>query len=172
MGDDASLIISNALFGDGAAATVVWDRPAGFEVVDSLSRFAPRYREDIRFVHKGGRLHNQLSAALPGYAAEEAGLLVEELLKKNGLEKKAISRWAIHPGGENVILKVKERLGLDEEALKYTRRILSGFGNMSSPTVLFILDEMEKEGLPPGALVVLLTFGAGFSAHAALLRKA
>ena len=172
MGDDASLIVSNALFGDGAAASVVWDRPAGFEVVDSLSRFAPQYREDIRFVHKGGRLHNQLSAALPGYAAEEAGALVEELLKKNGLEKKDIFRWAIHPGGENVIKGVKERLGLDEEAMKYTRRVLSNLGNMSSPTVLFILDEMDKEGLPPGALLVMLAFGAGFSAHAALLRKA
>ncbi len=172
MGDDASLIVSNALFGDGAAATVVWDRPDGFEVVDSRSRFAPQYREDIRFVHKGGRLHNQLSAALPGYAAEEAGALVEELLKANRLEKKDVARWAMHPGGENVIKSVKERLGLDEEALKYTRRVLSGLGNMSSPTVLFILEEMEKEGLPPGALVVMLAFGAGFSAHAALLRKA
>jgi predicted naringenin-chalcone synthase len=171
MGDDASLIVSNALFGDGAAAAVVWDRPSGFELVASMSRFSPQYREDIRFVHRNGRLHNQLSARLPAFAAQEAGTLVEDLLKANGLTMGDIHRWAVHPGGENVIRSVKERLKLDEEALKYTRRVLSDLGNMSSPTVLFILDAIEKEGVPPGALVVMLTFGAGFSAHASLLRK-
>jgi predicted naringenin-chalcone synthase len=171
MGDDTSLIISNALFGDGAAAAALWDRPSGFELVDSMSRFAPQYREDIRFVHKNGRLHNQLSAGLPAFAAAEAGALVDELLKANGFAKGDIFRWAVHPGGENVIQAVQERLGLGEEAMKYTRKVLSELGNMSSPTVLVILDEIEKEGVPPGALVVMLAFGAGFAAHALLLRK-
>lgn len=171
MGDEASLIISNALFGDGAAAAVVRARPGGFAMVDSASRFAPEYREDIRFVHRNGQLHNQLSARLPGLAAETAGALVEELLAANGLRRGDISRWAVHPGGENVINAVQEKLGLAVEDMRFTRKVLSGFGNMSSATVWFILDEMERGGLRPGELVVMLAFGAGLSAHACLLKK-
>lgn len=171
MGDDASLIISNALFGDGAAAAVVSARPGGFAMVSSASRFAPEYREDIRFVHRNGQLHNQLSARLPGLAAETAGSLVEELLAANGLRQGDISRWAVHPGGENVIKAVQERLALGDEHMRYTRKVLSGLGNMSSATVWFILEEMEREGLRPGELAVMLAFGAGLSAHAYLLRK-
>lgn len=171
MGDDASLIISNALFGDGAAAAVVRLKPGGFALVSSVSRFAPEFREDIRFVHRNGQLHNQLSARLPGLAAETAGSLVEELLAANGLSQGDISRWAVHPGGENVIKAVQERLGLADEHMRYTRKVLSGLGNMSSATVWFILDEMEREGLRAGELAVMLAFGAGLSAHAYLLRK-
>lgn len=171
MGDGASLIISNALFGDGAAAAVVRARPGGFEMVSSLSRFAPEYREDIRFVHRNGQLHNQLSARLPGLAAGTAGSLAEELLAANGLGRGDISRWAVHPGGENVIKAVQERLALADGDLRYTRKVLAGLGNMSSATVWFILEEMERDGLRPGELVVMLAFGAGLSAHACLLRK-
>ena len=171
MGDEASLIISNALFGDGAAAAVVRSRPGGFALVSSVSRFAPEYREDIRFVHRNGQLHNQLSARLPGLAAETAGLLVEELLASNGLRRGDISRWAVHPGGENVINAVQEKLALADGDMRYTRKVLAGLGNMSSATVWFILEEMEREGLRPGELVVMLAFGAGLSAHACLLKK-
>lgn len=171
MGDSASLIISNALFGDGAAAAVVRAKPGGFAVLSSLSRFAPEYREDIRFVHRNGQLHNQLSARLPGLAAETAGALTEELLEANGLKRGDISRWAVHPGGDSVIKAVQQRLGLAGEDMRCTRNILSALGNMSSATVWFILEEMEREGLRPGELVVMLAFGAGMSAHACLLRK-
>ena len=171
MGDDASLIISNAIFGDGAAAAVVSGKPGGFAMVSSASRFAPEYREDIRFVHRNGQLHNRLSARLPGLAAETAGALTAELLAANGLKRGDISRWAVHPGGENVIRAVQEKLGLADEDLRCTRKVLSDLGNMSSATVWFILGEMEREGLRPGELVVMLAFGAGLSAHAYLLRK-
>lgn len=171
MGDDASLIISNAIFGDGAAAAVVRAKPGGFEMVSSLSRFAPEYREDIRFVHRNGQLHNQLSARLPGLAAETAGSLVEELLAANGLGHGEIRRWAVHPGGENVISAVQRKLALPDGDMGYARKVLSGLGNMSSATVWFILEEMERDGLRPGDLVVMLAFGAGMSAHACLLKK-
>ncbi len=171
MGDDASLIISNAIFGDGAAAAVVSGKPGGFALVDSVSRFAPEYREDIRFVHRNGQLHNQLSARLPGLAAETAGGLAAELLAANGLTRGDIGHWAVHPGGENVIKAVQARLALADDDMRWTRKVLSELGNMSSATVLFILDEMQREGLRSGELVVLLAFGAGLSAHACLLRK-
>ncbi len=171
MGDEASLVISNAIFGDGAAAAVVRTRPGGFRMVSSASRFAPEYREDIRFVYKNGQLHNQLSARLPGLAAETAGSLVEELLASNGLKRGDISRWAVHPGGENVISAVQKKLELSDGDMRCTRKVLSGFGNMSSATVWFILEEMAGEGLRPGELIVMLAFGAGMSAHAFLLRK-
>ena len=61
MEDDLSLLLSNALFGDGAAAAVLWTRPRGLELVASSSFHAPEDREAIRYVHKHGQLYNQLS---------------------------------------------------------------------------------------------------------------
>lgn len=171
MGDDPGLLVSNAIFGDGAAA-VVSPRPSGFELVASASRFAQEYREDIRFVHRNGQLHNQLSVRLPGLAAAAAGELTESLLGGLGLRAADVRRWALHPGGENVLNAVRDRLALDEEELRFSRRVLAGSGNMSSATVWFVLDEMEREGIAPGELVMMLAFGAGLSAHAYLLRKA
>lgn len=108
MGDDASLIVSNALFGDGAAAAVVRGEPSGFELLASASRFAPEYRDDIRYVYRNGQLHNRLSARLPELAAGAAAAATAELLSSAGVNRGAVSRWAVHPGGEKVINAVRD----------------------------------------------------------------
>lgn len=171
MADDLSLIISNAIFGDGAAAAVLWDRPEGLELLGSASRYFPEHREDLRFVYRNGRLHNQLSLRIPGLVAEAAALVVGDLLASSGLGKKDVRHWILHSGGENVINSVKEKIGLSEEQLAHTRRVLSDLGNMSSATVWFVLEEALKAGIGSGDRVVMLAFGAGLSAHAYLLRK-
>jgi predicted naringenin-chalcone synthase len=171
MGDDLSLIVSNALFGDGAAVALLWKKPEGLRLLASASHHAPEYREDIRFVHKRGQLHNQLSTRLPGLAAATAAKAVEKLLSPLNLAKKDIHHWALHPGGENVINAVRDEFGLDEKFFEPTRQVLSDFGNMSSPTVWFVLREIEKRGIEAGDYIVMLAFGAGLSAHAMLLQK-
>jgi len=80
MGDDLSLILSNALFADGAAAAVLWTRPRGPALVDAARAYAPEHREAIRYVHKGGQLHNQLSLGL----AEEQVSLARGVLAEFG----------------------------------------------------------------------------------------
>jgi predicted naringenin-chalcone synthase len=169
--DNMSLIVSNALFGDGAAAAVLWNRPKGLEIVSSYSLHIPENREDIRFIYKHGQLHNQLSLRLPSLVGPAAAQLVNELLTGNNLRVEDIRYWALHSGGDKVINAVKENIGLNEEQVAYTRSVLAQYGNMSSPTVWFVLREIQKSGMKPGEWALMLAFGAGFSAHAMLLRS-
>jgi predicted naringenin-chalcone synthase len=171
MGDDLSLILSNALFADGAAAAVFWDRPEGFQLVHSAAYYAPEHRDDIRFIHKGGQLHNQLSTGLPELVRSAAAEVVNDLLGAQGLATGDVKHWAFHTGGEKIINAVGDAVGVSEEQLRATRAVLSHYGNMSSPTVWFVLEEIMREGISAGELCVMVAYGAGLSAHACLLRK-
>lgn len=171
MDNSLSLILSNALFADGAAAVVLSDKPAGFELISSAGLYMPEHREEIRFVHKQGLLHNQLSTNLPDLVKKAASEVVADLLQSQGLELSDIKKWALHPGGEKIINAVRDGIGMEEEQLTATRKILSEYGNMSSPTVWFVLDELVQKGISAGEYCVMVAFGAGLSAHALLLRK-
>lgn len=171
MDNDLSLILSNALFADGAAAAVLWNRPEGFELVGSAARYVPEQREEIRFVHKGGELHNQLSTRLPGLVKDAAAAVVADLLASQGLSRDDIAHWALHTGGEKVVNAVRDGLGLPESDMRATRQVLEQYGNMSSPTVWFVLEELIDAGIAAGDRCLLLAYGAGLSAHSFLLRK-
>jgi predicted naringenin-chalcone synthase len=171
MGNDLSLILSNALFGDGAAAAVLMTRPAGFELVASAVRYVPEQRDAIRFVHKQGQLHNQLSTKLPDMVKKAAAEVVADLLTSQGLQTADIRHWAFHTGGEKIINAVRDEIGVPEEQLRATRAILANYGNMSSPTVWFVLEELARNGISSGEWCVMVAYGAGLSAHACLLRK-
>ncbi len=171
MDNDLSLILSNALFGDGAAAAVLWDRPAGWELVASATRYVPEQRETIRYVHKKGQLHNQLSLKLPDLVKKAAAEVVADVLKARLLAVDDVKHWALHTGGEKIINAVRDEIGIPEERLAATRKVLSAFGNMSSPTVWFVMDEIGRNGVAPGDWCVMIAYGAGLSAHAFLLRR-
>jgi predicted naringenin-chalcone synthase len=171
MGNDLSLILSNALFGDGAAAAVLWNKPVGFELVASAGRFVPEQRDTIRFVHKEGQLHNQLSLKLPDLVKKAAAAVVADVLSSQGLKTGDIKHWALHTGGEKIINAVRDEIGIPEERLRATRKVLSEYGNMSSPTVWFVLKEIIQNGITAGEWCVMVAYGAGLSAHAVLLRK-
>jgi len=171
MDNDLSLILSNALFGDGAAAAVLWDRPEGWELVASATRYVPEQRETIRYVHKKGQLHNQLSLKLPDLVKKAAAEVVADVLKARSLAVDNVKHWALHTGGEKIINAVRDEIGIPEDRLAATRKVLSEFGNMSSPTVWFVLDEIGRDGVAPGDWCVMVAYGAGMSAHAYLLQK-
>jgi len=171
MDNDLSLILSNALFGDGAAAAVLWDRPTGWELVASATRYVPEQRETIRYVHKKGQLHNQLSLKLPDLVKKAAADVVADVLKARSLAADNVKHWALHTGGEKIINAVRDEIGIPEERLAATRTVLSGFGNMSSPTVWFVMDEIGRKVVAPGDWCVMVAYGAGLSAHAYLLQK-
>jgi predicted naringenin-chalcone synthase len=171
MDNTLSLLLSNALFGDGAAAAVVWTRPEGYELVASASRYVPEQRDSIRFVHKQGQLHNQLSLKLPDLVGPAAAAVVGTVLAGQSLKPEDVRHWALHSGGEKIINAVRDEIGLSEEQVRASRLILAEHGNMSSPTVWFVLRELDKQGINPGEWCMMLAFGAGLSAHAFLLRK-
>jgi predicted naringenin-chalcone synthase len=115
MGNDPSLILSNALFGDGAAA-VLMSGPAGFELIASTSRYVPEQRDAIRLVHRQGQLHNQLSTRLPDLVKKAAAEVVTDLLSARGLRIGDIRHWARHTGGEKIINAVRDGIGIPRGA--------------------------------------------------------
>jgi predicted naringenin-chalcone synthase len=169
-GDDVSLIVSNALFGDGAAAAIVSKHRAGPSVVAGASRFFPSHRDDVRYVYKHGQLHNRLAPALPKIIGEMAPPFVVSMLEAQGLSVSDISHWAIHAGGEKILAEVQKGLGLTDAHLAVSRQVLECFGNMSSPTVLFELERILDNGIEPGRYCCVVGFGAGLSLYGLLLK--
>lgn len=172
MGPAPDLVVSNCIFGDGAAAAVL-DRagpPSLLRVLDFESGVFPRHREALRYRWEGGRLRNVLSPRVPLIGARSVHKAAERLLERNGLSKDDVSHWAVHTGGTVVLDRVAEAFGLDEAALAASYEVFREYGNMSSPSVLFVLRRILDEASPrPGELGLLLSFGAGFTAFAALV---
>jgi len=171
MGDDLSLLISNTLFGDGASAAVLWNRSKGLELIASSSCYVPEDRDAIRYIHRNGQLHNQLSTSLDDFVRKAVSRAVVKLLGPRSIKVEDIKHWALHTGGVKIINAVRDEIGLSERQLSATRKVLSEFGNMSSPTVWFVLNEILKSGVNSGEWCMMVAFGAGLSAHAFLMRK-
>ena len=175
MGTAPALVVSNSIFGDGAAAVVMQngesDKAGGLaRVLDFASGVYPQYRGQLHYRQEGGRLRNVLSIKVPKIGAKIASEVLTRLLNRHHLTQNAIQWWAVHAGGTAVLDQVGRDLGLPETDLRFSLEVFHSYGNMSSPSVLFTLKHIIEQGRPrSGDLGVLLTFGAGFSAFAALL---
>jgi predicted naringenin-chalcone synthase len=170
MGNDPSLLISNAIFGDGAAAAVLWDKPLGWRLCASASRFAPEHRDDVRYVYKNGQLHNRLTSRLPDVICRTVPEFIRDFLKTRDRSIESIDFWALHPGGEKMIVGLMRKLSLSEAHLATTRSVMKEYGNMSSPTVLYILERIMRQPPGEGDWCLAAAYGAGLSMHACLLQ--
>jgi len=163
--DDAGVLISATLFGDGAAAAV-WHGKGGdtteWRAHDFRSIHRPEHREKLRFENRGGFLRNRLEREVPEVAAE----VVAELHAAAGLP--AATRVISHGGGRNVLEAVRERL--PGHSLADAAWALERYGNVSSPSVLIALERALAQGWRGESWLV--SFGAGFSAHACRLSPA
>jgi alkylresorcinol/alkylpyrone synthase len=172
---EPELIVSNCIFGDGAAAAIVdlHDKKSPgktVRILDFESGVFPEYREELRYRNDGGLLRNFLSTKVPVIGARAIAEVTSHLLARNGLARNDIDWWAIHPGGTLVLAQVAKKMGLDEDAMRFSYDILENYGNMSSPSVLFVLKNILETDCPkPGQKGLLLSFGAGFTAFAALV---
>jgi predicted naringenin-chalcone synthase len=166
------ILISNALFGDGAAAAVLTNRPGSGRV--RLQGFAaglyPQDREHLYYRTENSKLRNVLSVDVPDVGARRGKEVIDRLLAQSGKGYQDIQHWIVHPGGQKVIDAFESALNLPEEALAASRRVLYNYGNMSSATVLFVLDEVLRNHTPKaGDTGLMCSFGAGFGAYAGLV---
>ena len=171
-GWDAEKVIANALFADGAAAIV--GRPAtaadsdAWSLADNGSMILDDTEDLMSWQIGDHGFEMTLSTQVPDVIEERLRPWLAAWLDKNELSIEAIGSWAIHPGGPRIITSVAAALGLTAEAIAASQQVLAEFGNMSSPTVLFILQRLRMaQAARP---CVALAFGPGLTVEAALLR--
>jgi predicted naringenin-chalcone synthase len=171
--DDAGVLISACLFADGAGAAILSDEPlpnrrsVGWKFTDS--RLVTAERDTLRFSHKNGMLRNILLPQVPQVASETAAELFGESLVAAGVKRDQITGWILHTGGRDVILALRDKLKLSEADVRHSTAVLREFGNISSPTVYFVLERALRDQVPDGCWW-MSAFGAGFSCHGALLQ--
>ncbi|MBN1362163.1 MAG: hypothetical protein JW993_16325 [Sedimentisphaerales bacterium] len=175
-GPDPDLIVSNSIFADGASAAVLQANVNGncagglLKLVDFESVTQPKYRDHLRYTTERGRLRNVLARSVPAIGARAVAQATGRLLARHGLTPGDIGRWVVHPGGTQVLRAIEKHLGLTPEMLRFSYEVFRDYGNMSSPSVMFVLSRTLRDARPgANGKAVLVSFGAGFTAFAALV---
>jgi alkylresorcinol/alkylpyrone synthase len=177
--DDLSManLIASGLFGDGAAAVLMVgdDHPRAKSglprVIDSQSHFFPQTEHIMGWDVTNSGFKVLLSADIAQLAQSEVQPIMETFLGKHDLTIADIDHWLVHPGGPKVIHALQDGLGLPDEALRLSWETLAEVGNISSASVLMILDKTMKRTHPkPGEYGVLMAMGPAFCAELVLLK--
>ncbi|MGL3199303.1 MULTISPECIES: 3-oxoacyl-[acyl-carrier-protein] synthase III C-terminal domain-containing protein [Curtobacterium] len=168
--DDPDQIVSNSVFGDGAAAAVVAAGGPGLRIDDFATSVVSEGADDMAWNIGDEGFEMVLSTAVPKLIGEHVAAAVAPLL--GGAPAAAVPTWAVHPGGRAILDRTEEALGLPADALTASRTVLREHGNMSSATVLFVLAEALGSGLEDGAPIVALAFGPGLTVECARLTVA
>jgi alkylresorcinol/alkylpyrone synthase len=169
--DDPAAVVATALFGDGAAAAVV----AGGEhslarIAGSAEKLWPDTRRIMGWDVEDPGLSVVFDRAIPPFIEVNLAQAVDEICAKLGIARDEIDRFCCHPGGVKVIDAIEKALNFNQGALNLEREVLHDYGNMSAPTVLFILERLLKQGIPDR--VLMMAFGPGFTAAGLLLEAA
>ena len=165
--DEIETVLSFLLFGDGCAAALVTADDTGIALTDFRNAVIPNSQDLITWQIGDQGFRMFLSGKVPGRIA---GALRDEafrnddggLLRGGGIE--AFDLWAVHGGGRTVLDAVEVGLGLDAAALRHSRAVLHDYGNMSSATVMFVLNRMMAER-SPGKVGFAMAFGPGMVAE-------
>jgi len=171
--NDAGVIISACLFGDGAGAAVL-SRVPGLQSRriawhDSGSLLEPAQRDALKFESTHGMLRNVLTRGVPALAADFGLRVLHTVLDRAQLKPSDIHTWILHAGGRDVLQAVERSFGLQSDELRYSAAMLREYGNLSSAFVYFVLEAALADNAP-GGWWWLSSFGAGFSCHGALLQ--
>jgi alkylresorcinol/alkylpyrone synthase len=169
--DDPAAIVATALFGDGAAAAVV---SGGEHSIARIAGAAERQWPDtLRIMGwdvEDPGLAVVFDRAIPPFIEAELATAVDGMLAALDVERDSIDRFCCHPGGVKVIDAIEKALELPQGELNLEREVLHDCGNMSAPTVLFVLERLIARGLPKR--VMMTAFGPGFTCAGLLLEAA
>jgi predicted naringenin-chalcone synthase len=163
--------VANALFADGAGALVGVPMKAApsdvWRVTASGSCLIPDSADAMTWNVGDHGFEMTLAKTVPGLLARHVRPWLERWLASQGVALPEVRSWAVHPGGPRILTAVEEGLGLSAHDLDVPRAILAEYGNMSSPTILFILERLQALNAPRPC--VAMGFGPGLAAEAALL---
>ena len=164
-----SKMIANAIFGDGAAALVgvAGDSPTNWRVLATASCYLPNSANAMTWNIGDNGFEMTLGKNVPSLILRHLRPWLEGWLDEVGVGLGGVRSWAVHPGGPRILTAVEEAIGLTPSETTASREVFADMGNMSSPTVLFILRKlMERNALRP---CLMLGFGPGLVAEAVLV---
>ncbi|MEP7108951.1 MAG: type III polyketide synthase [Ferruginibacter sp.] len=163
-------ITSTLLFADGCAAVLVQNNETvnkGIKIKNFYSEVEFKGKTDMSWKLSSKGFLMTLSGYVPDLVKKDFYPLVENALQNASLKKEHISHWCIHPGGIKILEAIQKSAGLTKADLQYSYDVLKDYGNMSSPTVLFVLEKilMELQNEHPGkkAMIFSAAFGPGLT---------
>ncbi len=163
--------VAHAIFADGAGALAIGTEGEGVHVLGHRTLFRSEHLPAMGFTYPGGRPRVILSKEVRRIGAAMMREMAEVLLASQGLKRGDVRAWVLHSAGRRVIEQTQKLLGLSEADVAPSRAVLRRYGNMSSATVVFVLDEVTRSIQPsPGEWGVMIALGPGFAAEGALLR--
>ena len=185
--DDAQQLVANALFADGAAGLVIGapkrdalyaginseiypSQSSQWSIVSTLSKWIPHTTGMMSWTIGDHGFRMTLDPQVPSVIEANLECELKTWLECQSLSIPDIDAWAIHPGGPRIIQATGKALGLPSQSLEASQAVLANHGNMSSPTVLFILDKLSHQQ-PTAIHCVLLAFGPGLCIEAVLLKS-
>lgn len=177
--ESADNLISASVFADGGAGALISRRsPTPGQPVLQLDRFstsiAEQSEEDMAWTIGDTGFDMVLSTYVPDIIESNLAGAIRPLFESLDITPDAIEHWALHPGGRAILDKIEESLDLRPEQLTPSREVLSEYGNMSSATILFVLDQTLKQPIkaPEGKENVLaMAFGPGLTLESGLFTK-
>jgi len=174
--DSIDSILSGSVFGDGASAAIVTSSPsasaASLKVAAMQTMLAPEGEADMAWTIGDRGFEMVLTSYVPTILEMKSEATIKPMLEAAGFDKDDIHIWAVHPGGRAIIDKVKNSMNLDESKLWASREVLFEVGNLSSATILFVLDKILNKDPQNDANVVAMAFGPGLTIESAVLTVA
>jgi alpha-pyrone synthase len=167
--DDLEQLLSFLLFADGCSATLISAEETGLAMDSFLSVGIPQTNDLITWKIRERGFDMHLSGRVPG----ELGRALKDIggVITRGKDPLSIDLWAVHPGGRSILDSVEKGFGLPEDALASSRDILARFGNMSSATVMFVLQKIMQRS-QSGQQGCAMSFGPGVTAETMLFHAA
>lgn len=167
-------ILANCLFSDGAAAVLVTSEgsnPRGrLELVDSHTNLHDDSLDQMTWTIGDAGFRMTLAGTVPATLQSAIGPFAATLLGRNGLARGDIAFWAIHPGGRRIVEVIRDELALSDSAVAPALEVLAEHGNMSSATILFVLERCLARRPARGSLGVAMAFGPGLTLESFLFR--
>ena len=164
-------IVSAAIFGDGAAAVILssYENEEGPEITDEAMYHFYDAQDIMGFKLTNTGLRMILDKAVPETIAEHFPAIVNPFLERNGLSIKNLDYLIFHPGGKKIVQTIEEIFSEHGKNIDETKGVLKDYGNMSSATVLYVLERFMEQQPTKGNKGLMLSFGPGFTAQRVLL---
>jgi predicted naringenin-chalcone synthase len=176
--DNNDNLLANTIFGDGsAAAIVVSDRASkknhqpGLSIKGFYSLLLYKGKGLMGWNITPVNFEMILDTCIPEFIGNEVNEIVLKATEKLKTEPSAIDKWAIHPGGKKILDSIKNQMQLSDSDMQYSYKVLSDYGNMSSPTILFVLNEIMEAEHTDGETIFSIGFGPGLSIETAFLTR-